>query len=72
MAKHRYWRKNEFLGAERDCKAMPKAKWRRVVVGIPQVKRKVCACAVPVMMATLHHCWPAVTPTDFVINVMVG
>jgi hypothetical protein len=71
MAKHRYWRKNEFLGAERDCKAMPKAKWRRVVVGIPQVKRKVCACAVPVM-ATLHHCWPAVTPTDLVINVMVG
>ena len=71
MAKHRYWRKNEFLGAERDCKAMPKAKWRRVVVGIPQVKRKVCACAV-LVMATLHHCWPAVTPTDFVINVMVG
>lgn len=67
MAKHRYWRKNEFLGAERDCKAMPKAKWRRVVVGIPQVKRKVCACAVPVMATR-----PAVTPTDFVINVMVG
>ena len=53
MAKHRYWGKNEFLGAERDCKAMPKAKWRRVVVGIPEVKRKVCACAVPVM-ATRH------------------
>ena len=60
MAKHRYWRKNEFLGAERDCQAMPKAKWRRVVVGIPQVKRKVCACAVTMMA------------TEIVISVMVG